>query len=296
MNTILGDALSKALDDKKNDYSKFVWKGPKVKDENNKISQEIVKLVDASPAQLIKFYQHCNKMLFNDDPKNPGRYNVFEQVKNEMNNCNIELLVRYFENNYLAGTRPAIKRHAIAPMLFSLKHNNGEIEDWDSVKMKQISALESYVPEGIPDEFANISINELMAGCTNSLGAFDKSHLTMTFIVKMGLWIVKSEENELNGKTNSNIERLKIAKERLHIPEKLNLRFSDKGLSFHEMRAILTLPRKQRYSDMTTEQLITLRNKVLVRYLKEVDNHIYSWKQLKNQIELVAKSKNIKLV
>ena len=44
-------------------------------------------------------------------------------------------------------------------------------------------------------------------------------------------------------KLNSNAERLKIAKEKLHLPEKLNLKFSEKGLSYHEMRAILILPK-----------------------------------------------------
>ncbi len=294
MNTTLGDALTKALDNKKPDYSQFKWKGPKVR-EGDKTVQETVKLVDANPAQLITWYNHCEKMLNNEDPRNPGRYNVFEQVKDEMYKCNIELLIRYFKNAYLSGSRPSIERSELVPMLFSLQHNNPEIEDWSKVKMNQINAMESYIPGGIPDEFANISVTDLMSGCTNSLGSFDKSHLTMTFIVKMGLWITKSEENELKGNDNSNGERLRVAKERLHIPAKLNLKFSDKGLSFHEMRAILTLPKRQRYSDMTTEQLITLRNLVLPRYLKEVDNHIYSWKQLKRQIELVAKSKNIKL-
>lgn len=46
---------------------------------------------------------------------------------------------------------------------------------------------------------------------------------------------------------------------------------------------------------MTTEQLSTLRNKVLLRFQREVDGHIYSWKRLQKQIELVAKSKGIDL-
>ena len=117
----------------------------------------------------------------------------------------------------------------------------------------------------------------------------------MTFITKMGLWFTKAEENELKGNNNSNSERLRVAKERLHLPAKLILKFSEKGLSFHEMRAILTLPKKQKYSDMTTEQLIALRNKILLRYQKEIDGHIYSWNKLKKQIELVAKEKNVKL-
>jgi hypothetical protein len=61
------------------------------------------------------------------------------------------------------------------------------------------------------------------------------------------------------------------------------------------MRAILILPKKQKYTDMTTEQLLTLRNKVLPRLLKEVDGHIFSWRRLQKQIELVAKSKGIDL-
>lgn len=295
MSTTLGDALNEAFKNKKTDYSEFKWKGPKVRN-GDKYIQEVVRLIDASPAQLISYYQHCDKMLYNDDPKNPGRYNVFEQVKEEIHKCNVELLVRYFNNNYLAGSRPAIGKQDLMMMILALKHNHTQIDDWSKIKMNMISALESHIPGGIPDEFANISITDLIDGCTNSLGSFDKSHLTMTFIVKMGLWITKAEENELKGVGNSNLERLNVAKERLRIPAKLNLRFSDKGLSFHEMRAILTLPKRQRYSDMTTEQLLTLRNKVLVRYLKEVDNHIYSWKQLKRQIELVAKSKNVELV
>jgi len=115
----------------------------------------------------------------------------------------------------------------------------------------------------------------------------------MTFITKMGLWFTKAEENELKG--NSNVDRLKIAKEKLHLPDKLVLRFSEKGLSYREMRAMLNLPKKQKYSDMTTEQLVTLRNKVLFRLQKEIDGHIFSWNRLKKQIQLVAKAKGVDL-
>jgi hypothetical protein len=111
----------------------------------------------------------------------------------------------------------------------------------------------------------------------------------------MGLWFTKAEENEFKGENNSIAEKLKIAKERLHLPQELILRYSERGLSYHEMRAMLTLPKKQKYSDMTTEQLVTLRNKVLLRFQREVDGHIYSWRKLQKQIELVAKSKGVDL-
>jgi hypothetical protein len=288
MNNTLGDALKKALDAKKNDYSSFVWKGEKRK-EGDKYVQDSKRLIDMSPGELIKCYNHCEKMLYSDNPKHLGRYNVLEEVNDQINKCNVELLLRYFENSYKKNdNRSPTPRTTLNLNLRKLKSNNPEIEDWSKISVTQIT-------EDLPVEFHQINIEDLLDGCIGYLGAFNKQHLTMTFITKMGLWFTKAEENELKGEKNSNVERLKIAKERLHLPEKLILRFSEKGLSYKEMRAILTLPKKQRYSDMTTDQLLTLRDKVLLRFQKEVDNHIYSWKKLEKQILLVAREKGIDL-
>ena len=286
MNNVLGDALQKAFDAKKNDYSNFVWKGEKRK-EGDKYVQESEKIVDMTPERLIECWKHCEKMLRNDDTKHLGRYNVLEEVTSQINKCNTELLLRYFENTYQRRENvSATKRFSLMVSLRQLMSNNTEISDWSIVPISHIS-------DNLPDEFKDISIEDVLNGCTDNLGAFNKQHLTMTFITKMGLWFTKAEENELKG--NSNTERLKIAKERFHLPSKLVLRFSEKGLSYHEMRAMLTLPKKQKYSDMTTDQLVTLRNKVLLRLSREIDGHIYSWKRLQKQIELVAKSKGINL-
>lgn len=287
MATVLGEALEKALKAKETDYSNFVWKGEKKKD-GEKFVQDQKRLIDMTSDELKKCYVHCKKMLYNDDPKHLGRYNVLEEVNDEINKCNVELLLRYFENNYQHDNRGSIKRFSLMLSLRELMKNNPEIMDWTKVPITHIS-------ENLPSEFDTINIADVLDGCTDNLGAFDKVHLTMTFITKMGLWFTKAEENELKGETNSNTERLRIAKERLHLPTKLILRFSEKGLSFHEMRAMLTLPKKQKYSDMTTEQLTTLRNKVLLRFQREVDGHIFSWNRLKKQIELVASDKNINL-
>ena len=288
MNNMLGDALKKAIDAKKNDYSNFVWKGEKKKD-GEKYVQDSEKIADMSPERLKECWDHCEKMLRNSDPKHLGRYNVLEEVTSQINKCNTELLLRYFENTYQRRENgAATKRFSLMVSLRQLMSNNAEISDWSVVPMSHIS-------ENLPDEFKDVSIADVLDGCTDNLGAFSKQHLTMTFITKMGLWFTKAEENELKGSTNSNTERLKVAKERLHLPTKLVLRFSEKGLSYHEMRAMLTLPKKQKYSDMTTEQLVTLRNKVLLRLSREIDGHIFSWRRLQKQIELVAKSKNIDL-
>jgi hypothetical protein len=288
MNNTLGDALQKALDAKKNDYSNFVWKGEKRK-EGEKYVQESEKIIDMSPERLKECWNHCEKMLRNDDPKHLGRYNVLEEVTGQISKCNTELLLRYFENTYRKRENvKSTERFSLMISLRQLMNNNLEISDWSIVPISHIS-------DNLPDEFKDVSIADVLDGCTDNLGVFSKQHLTMTFITKMGLWFTKAEENELKGATNSNTERLKIAKEKLHLPSKLILRFSEKGLSYHEMRAMLTLPKKQKYSDMTTEQLVTLRNKILLRLSREIDGHIYSWRRLQKQIEIVAKSKNIDL-
>lgn len=288
MNNTLGAALQKALDSKKNDYSNFIWKGCKKK-EGKKYVQESEKIIDMTPERLKECWNHCEKMLRNNDPKHLGRYNVLEEITSQINKCNTELLLRYFENTYQRRENGgSTKRFSLMVSLRELMNNNPEISDWSIVPISHIS-------ENLPDEFKNVSIADVLSGCTDNLGVLSKQHLTMAFITKMGLWFTKAEENELKSSTNSNVERLKIAKEKLHLPNELILRFSEKGLSYHEMRAMLTLPKKQKYSDMTTEQLVTLRNKVLLRLYMEVDNHIWNWNRLKKQIGLVAKSKNIDL-
>lgn len=286
MNTVLGNALKQAFDAKKPDYSSFVWKGEKRKD-GDKYVQDNERIDSMTSKRLKECYKHCEKMLYSEDPKHLGRYNVLEEVTEQIRKCNTELLLRYFENSYLRNeNRPATKRFSLMISLRELMKNNPEISEWDKVAISHFS-------ENVPEEFLDITVSDVLDGCTDNLGAFDKQHLTMTFITKMGLWFTKAEENEF--KCNNNSERLKIAKERLHLPEKLILRFSEKGLSYHEMRAMLILPKKQKYSDMTTEQLYTLRNKVLLRLSREIDGHIFSWKRLMKQIELVAKSKGIDL-
>lgn len=296
MNTSVGDALQKAFEAKKNDFSNFVWKGEKVK-LGDKYVQKSEKIADMSPERLKECWMHCEKMLRNSDPKHLGRYNVLEEVTSQINKCNTELFLRYLENSYKKREHyiPTPRYKMMLAVKEFIRNSEKEAEEqgielnWNKISATQLSG------EELASEFQDISIADVLDGCIDQLGVFNKQHLTMTFITKMGLWFTKAEENELKGSNNSNLERLKVAKERLHLPTKLVLRLSEKGLSYHEMRAMLTLPKKQKYSDMTTEQLVTLRNKVLLRLSKEIDGHIFSWKRLQKQIELVAKSKGINL-
>ena len=253
MNNVLGDALKKAIDAKKNDYSNFVWKGEKRK-EGDKYVQDNEKIVDMTPERLKECWEHCERMLRNDDPKHLGRYNVLEEVIEEIGKCNVELFLRYLENKYLVREHynPTPRFKMMVAIREFIKNSEQEAEargislDWKTLPITHLSE------GGFPAEFQDISISDALEGCIDQLGAFNKQHLTMTFI-------------------------------------------TEKGLSFHEMRAMLTLPKKQKYSDMTTEQLVTLRNKVLLRLSKEIDSHIFNWKRLQRQIELIAKNKGVNL-
>ena len=108
--TIMGNALKEAGLSK---YSTFVWKGEKRK-EGDKYVQESKKIVDMDEKELKKCYKHCDIMLWNDDPKHLGRYNVLDEVNEQINCCNIELLLRYYENAYMHDElRGDIKRFSL---------------------------------------------------------------------------------------------------------------------------------------------------------------------------------------
>lgn len=290
-NNVMKEALKPVVS---NTFSSYVWKGEKKKI-GDKLVQETEQIMDMSPERLKECYNHCKKMLFNDSSKHLGRYNVLDEINEQIKKCNIELFLRYCENSYKKNERDPVSRNSLRISLRQFMENTNkklreqnkkEIEDWNEILITEAASL-------IPEEFQNISIGEVIDGCIDLLGALDKQHITMTFITKMGVWFNKSEENELEG--NSNVEKLKFIKNKLHLPEVPVLRINERGLSYHEMRAVLTLPKKQKYSDMTTIQLITLSTKILPRLQREIDGHIFSWNRLLRQIENVARYKEINL-
>ena len=294
-NKVLGNALKEALSSPNRKYPEFIWKGRKVKIGDNYV-QESERIDEMSESRLKECYKHCIKMLTNDEVKTLGRYNVLEEVNEQINKCNVELFLRYCENAYLRreGSVP-IPRFKMNLNIRSFIMNSEEEAEKQDANLDWNTISINHMISELPAEFNTISIQDALEGCIDCLGVFNKQHLTLTFLTKMGIWFTKAEENEL--KAPSNAERLKLAKEKLHLPDKLVLRFSEKGLSYKEMRAMLIIPsgRRQKYSDMTTEQLVTLKNKVLPRLQVTIDNHIKNWKKLKKQIEIVAKNKGIDL-
>lgn len=305
--TVLGDKLSAALMDKenkqKNDINSFIWKGAKkvIRDSS---SQSSMKLVDATEEQLNTFYKHCLSMLYNKDSNNPGRYTLLEIIKEQRRKCNAELFLRYLEGGTPENGRTRIPRFTYLEALLDFLDLNKQVlpkETWSTTSI-------TVATSGIPEEFNGLSINLVLDACSDTLGVFNRKHITMNFITKMGLWLTPQEIQELTEKdpeTGKTRDRLLVIIERLNLknigiapnpnrPTLPYLRISPKGLSFSEFRAITNLKNKK-YTDMTTMQLQLLRDKILFRLETEVRYHISQWEERMRQIKLVADSKGFKI-
>lgn len=309
-NTVLGDKLAEALNKQKEDLTSYVWRGPKVMNENHELVQNEIKLVDASQEQLTKFYEHCKTMLYNRDKVKPGRYILKSLINDQINKCNTVLFLRWLENKYKpSANRTTRTSYVLFNDLRTLLDNNKKVLPKKIWNTTSITAIMS----DIPDEFENITIENLLDGCLDTLGIFDTRHITLSFITKLGLWFTPTEMKdltEIDPKTGKNKDRIEVIRERLNINPNIQIRLNSKGLTYTEFRAMLNLLRKKyvdqstkqlvvmckKYNDLTNDQLITLRNKVLFMFSIEVDKHIKQWIDRIYQIDKVAQSKGWDIV
>ena len=287
----LEDKLKEALDAKNNDITTYVWKGAKEVVNGEKVQSE-VRLVDATPEQLNKFYKHCNSMLYSLDRVNPGRYTLLDIIEEQRVNCNVELFLRYLEKGDLDNNIVPYPRFSYLQTLRTFLNINKEALPKESLSTAPISIAVS----DLPKEFSDISIGKIIDGCLDTLGRFDKKHITLSFITKLGVWFTPAEMRDLterleDGKVRN---RLEVIKERLGIKPSIGLKINPKGLNYNELRAMITLKSKK-YSELTTDQLLTLRNKVLFRLQADAEFHDSQWEERNAQIEKVAASKGITL-
>lgn len=252
--TVLGDALREALNDKANDVNSYVWKGPKV----NGVQEEI-KLVDADYDQLKRFYNHCEQMLYNSDTKNPGRLTLLDIVSDQIQRCRAELLIRW-----LRAEKQYTNTRCLEDLRITIK-NNKEILTNEAIKVYPIGNILN----GIPVEFREVPVSLVMDACLDSLGLFDNSHLTLNFIVKMGLWFTQQEmQKDLYRKdpvTGKAVNRLLVVSKELRLNPSIALKICDTGLSYAEFRSMCRLKR-DKYANLTSDQLRLLSSKVLYRF------------------------------
>lgn len=276
------DQLQKAITNKKNDINTFVWKFPKKK-VGDRFVQDEIKLTDASEEQLNTFYTHCMTMLYNKDAKNIGRYPLLTLIREQRANCNAMLFI-----NWLAAGGPDRKAYPRFQFFQDFKTALDNNQDslprniWTTAKITNLYE--------VPAEFHTLTIQSVFDACLDTLGVFDKRHITNNFIIKMGLWFTHDEIKDLNSEKDENGKsknRLDVVRERCDLRPDTRLFINQKGLTYHEFRAMKNLKSK-RYSELTTDQLTILRDKILFKLEEEVNTHIQQWEDRIKQIKKVA--------
>lgn len=282
--TVLGDKLGEALSAKANDINNFVWKGPKV----NGVQEEI-RLVDADFYQLQKFYNHCNEMLYNKDSKYPGRVVLKDIVQDQIQRCRAELLIRWLRSEKQYTTTNCLED------LRAIISNNKEELTQDVIKTYAIGNIMN----GLPIEFGRVPISLVMDACLDSLGVLDNSHLTLNFIVKMGLWFTPQEMQKpvadgglykKDPETGKAVNRLEVVTKELRLNPSISLRIDNTGLSYAEFRSMCRLKR-DKYANLTSDQLRLLSNKVLYRFQDQCEMQAKQWQDKIAEILKVAESK-----
>ncbi len=282
------EKLTAAIEAKNNDIKSFVWKLAK----NTDGVQEEIRLVDATPEQLNQFYKHCQSMLYSTDKLNPGRYTLLNIIEEQRRKCTVEIFLRKLESGSICADKQPYPRFLYLQDLRA--YMNAHKSEFPTNELDNISI--ATCTGGLPREFERISISEVLDGALDKLGTFDNKHITFSFILNMGVYLTPTEmkefdEKDKDGNTRSKLE---VLKERLGIKNTVRLIVKPTGLNYNELRAMINLKAKK-YSDLTTDQLTVLRNKVLFILENEVMYHIEQWETRAKQIEKIAESRNIEL-
>lgn len=284
--TIIKEKLTEAINARNNDINSFVWKFARQSDG----TQPEIRLVDATPEQLRTFYTHCKSMLYSTDKINPGRYVLLDIIKEQREKCNVELFMRKMESGSISADGKGYPKFMYWQNILDFKKKNPAYFTEHSFEESPISIFTGKLPR----EFENISIGAVMNSCLDQLGILNAKHITFSFILNMGIFLTREELREF-GTTDSQgnkRSKLELIKERLNLKDTVKLMIKPGGLNFAELRAMINL-RTKKYSELTTEQLTVLRNKVLFRLENEVMYHASCWEKKIEEIEKVAKAQNI---
>lgn len=274
--TEFGDALKNAMANKTNDLNQYVWKGKDGKE---------IRLLDMSPDELQKVYNHTTDMLYNTNKYTPGKLQVKKNIRTLISHCNAELLKRYIIHECSVD----ILKSPIEIIQFirdSKKANN--LTDTDSV-----TTLFNHLPK----EFEPITLDLLLSSCLDQLDIINRKMISDNFILSQGIWLTDSEKVDLTEYDSNGQIRpwMEVIKERLILPN-IKLRVDPKGFSYSEFRSLIHLSPLPKISSLPTDTLRLLRDKVFILLDADTDYHIAKWEEIKSNIEKVAEYKKITLV
>lgn len=270
--------------DNQNPIEDYIWRGPKV----NGVQEEI-RLVDMPEEKLQKAYDHCMQMLYNENPRLPGRLTLVKIIEDQIQRCRAELLVRWLraERHYTYQNCYEDIRTLIA--------NNKEVLDQAAVENMPISTLMAE----IPNEYKRVPIGLVLKAAMYSLGMFDTSHITLNFIIRLGIWLtpreMQTELFERDPETGKAVDRREIIKQREGLNPAIRLELNPTGLTYAEFHQMNKLP-KDKYETFTTPQLKVLSEKVLYRFQLRCEEQAKQWQDKVAEILEVAKYKGFNIV
>ena len=271
----------------------YVWKDKRLtKDRREK--QVEYRLVDMDEYELNKAYAHCKMMLYNNDKKYSGREIILKMISEQLDCCGAELALRYFKS----------LRDENGNQKYSEQSLLSDLREWfpdHNEKNYKLQDLPVQV-DRVDSKFNSVSVNSLMQACRDALGAFDHSKITFSFLYNNGVYLTQEESANLDKFTlkNTLAEKIEIMKLQLGLDESTDVHVNPRGLSEKEFRDMIHMKRLKgyrscKYSELTTSQLETLRNKVLYALEEKVAYQAMTWRELMAQIEEVARYKHFKL-
>lgn len=274
------------MNEAKKDMNSYIWKGRKKIDEQGTYVQSEQRMVDMTQEDLKEAYEHCKTMLTNNDRQNPGRELVLKIITDQRNRCGAELFLRYMEQEQ--GT----SRISMITYIREL------LDDEENKKyFEKHAPLLDHAFKNLPDEFSGVPLPIVLEGALDMLGAFSKKHITRAFILRQGVWFTPQESQELEevDQFGNPLDKIDVIRERLNIKDVERLYPNSKGLSYSELRAMMTLRPNKKYRDLTTMQLETLRKRLLFVLEEDIRGHIKAWEGRMAQIEEVVNYKGFKL-
>ena len=153
--TVLGDELTKAFNEKKNDINSYIWKDARV---NGKQAEH--KLIDADYNTLKKWYDRCQQMLYNKDVRTPGRKVLINIINDQILHCRAELLLRWLKKE---------KQYTSIKCLEDLRtiiSNNKDVLTPEAIKTYPIRE----VMDGLPLEYQDVPIKYVLDSCLDMGG------------------------------------------------------------------------------------------------------------------------------
>ena len=264
----LADKLAQEIKNRDNNINNWIWINKR---------GESIRLLDMPADELQKAYDHTIDMLYRKTNYKFGKLEVRKNIEKIYRSCNSELLRRYL-------------LHDLEIQLFK---TNKDILDFIN-NFKEVNGItnDSSITEmfsNLPKEFETLTIDDLLCACLDMCEPINRKLLSDEFIMSLGIWLTEDEKKDLTEFTSDGKLRpwIQVMKERLFIDGGY-FKVIPTGLNYSELKALLNLSQRTKVSNVASNTLLLLRDKILLLLDNDLEYHIRKWTNLKSQIENVA--------